>query len=200
MMTHDGAHGTELFVAPGLRPELPRPPWTGAVRIDDALAPGLVAELTIALTNLPFGLEIDDARSDVRWRCTLTLPPKLDPQLPGPGWRLVRLLARELAPLASAIVGRPLAVTSPHTLPLIALRKGSYLDVSPAPHLEAIIGLTATTWPASWGGHTELPDHDVTWAPGAGTIDLVDAGVRRRVPLVTRHVEALTLHVPLVPA
>jgi hypothetical protein len=194
-------HGAELYVASALRPGITPAGWDGALRIDDALAPGLVAEVAVALGGLPWGLEIaDDARSDVRWRCTLTLPPKLDPQLPGAGWRLVRLLARDLPPLASAIVGRAVTVATPHTLPLVSLRKGSYVDDAPSPWLEAIIGLTAHTWPASWGGHTELPALGKVWPPGRGTIDLVDAGVRRRVPLVTRHVESLALHVALVPA
>lgn len=194
------AKDAELFIAPTLRGGIDAAAWNGALRIDDALAPGFVAELVVALANLPFGLEIDDARADVRWRCTLTLPPKLDPQLPGAGWRAVRLLARELPALASAIVGRAVTVAAPHTLPLIALRKGSYLDDAPAPALEAIIGLTGVRWPAAWGGHTELPERDVVWPPGCGTIDLIDAGVRRRIPVVRRHVEALALHVPLVPA
>jgi len=194
------ARDADVFVAPALRPGLAAPRWDGAVRLDDALAPGLVAEVAVALTNLPFHLEIDDARADVRWRCTLTLPPKLDPQLPGPGWRLVRLLARELPALASAIVGRAVTVASPHTLPLISLRKGSYLDDTPAPTLEAVIGLAGAAWPAAWGGHTELPERGVAWPPGCGTIDLIDAGVRRRIPLVRRHVEAMSLHVALVPA
>jgi hypothetical protein len=194
------ARDGDIFVAPALRPGLAPARWDGALRIDDALAPGLVAEVLVALANLPFELYIDDARADVRWRCTLTLPPKLDPQLPGPGWRLVRLLARELPALASAVVGRAVTVAEPHTLPLISVRKGSYLDDTPAPELEAVIGLAGAPWPAAWGGHTELPERGVVWPPGCGTIDLLDAGVRRRIPLVRRHVEALALHVPLVAA
>lgn len=193
-----GALDTDRFVAPALRDGLAPQPWTGALRIHDALAPGLLAETLVAVANLPFQLHIDDARRDVRWQCTLTLPPRLDPQLPGAGWRLVSLVARELPALASRIVGRAVTVSAPRTLPLVAVRKGSYLDETPAPTLEAWIGLAAATWPAAWGGHTEVAGQ--VWPPGAGTIDLIEAGTPRRIPLVRRNVEALAIHVPLVPA
>jgi hypothetical protein len=198
-------------LAPALHPRLSDPGarealavrWRErpALRIEDALAPGLAAELAAAVRGLPFAAVLDRDRDEVRWRCLVTVPPGADPQLPECLFRVARLARDELPPLLLAITGQRLAAAAPERLLMVALRKGSYAAAAAPEHgVEVVVGIGAVPWPAAWGGHTELVGAGEVWAPAADTLELRGAGQRARIPVLTRHVESLAIVIALEPA
>ena len=170
-----------------------------ALRIEGALAPGLAAELAAAVRTLPLGAALDRERDEVRWRCLVTVPPGVDPQLPECLFRVARMARDELPALLLAITGERLAVAVPERLTIVGLRKGSYAaEAAPARGVEVVLGIAAVPWPAEWGGHTEVGGE--RWAPAADVLELRGAGVPARIPVVTRHVESLAIVFAMEPA
>ncbi|MEZ4466189.1 MAG: hypothetical protein R3F43_17480 [bacterium] len=169
----------------------------GHVRVDDALAPGLAAELALVLRGLPLGPE--RAPGSVAWAGALGVPAGLDPQNPPCIHAAIRLLDQDLPAFVGALVGQPVARPDPGRLPLWFFRKGGYADdegpLVPG-GIDVLIGLTGGHWPAAWGGHLALSDR--TLPPGFATLDLL-RDRRFAVPLLTHHVEALWLRTCLVP-
>ena len=173
-----------------------------ALRIEGALAPGLAAELGAAVRTLPLGAVHDRDRDEVRWRCLVTVPPGVDPQLPECLFRVARMARDELPALLLAITGERLVAAVPERLAIVGLRKGSYAAEA-APDLrdrgvEVVLGIAAVPWPAAWGGHTELDGE--TWAPASDVLELRGAGVPARIPVLTRHVESLAIVFAMEPA
>ena len=168
----------------------------GAVRLDDALAPGLAAELAAGLNRLPFALTA--VEGEVAWSATLLVPEVRDPQLFEPLFRLRRFVVDELPALCLAITGRHLVASSPERITVVAHRKGSWtggrVEV-PARSVACTIGVAAGAWPAAWGGYDEQVDAsgDVVWCEPLmpGSVGLADVSLVRRVPVLTRHVERL---------
>lgn len=166
-----------------------------ALRIEGALAPGLAAELAAVVRTLPLGAVRDRDRDEIRWRCLVTVPPGVDPQLPECLFRVARMARDELPGLLLAITGERLAVATPERLSIVGLRKGSYAaESAPERGVEVVLGIAAVPWPAEWGGHTEVLDPEgESWAPAADVLELRGAGVPARIPVVTRHVESLAI-------
>ena len=86
---------------------------SGFLSIDSVLAPGLAAELDVALSALPLGLHIprEPGESGLHWRCDAQLSPAMSAKSPLPLLRLQRFLGADLPALLSA-------VTAPLPLPL----------------------------------------------------------------------------------
>jgi hypothetical protein len=167
------------------------------VRIDDALPDGIAAELVAWLPRLPLGVETAPAGAGVWWGCELELPPVPDAQTPACLIALMRFFARDVPARIADHGGGAVVREKPSRFALRLWRKGSFVEEGPlgAPGtIHAIVGLTAARWPAAWGGALELLDHDLALAPGFGTLDLVAGDARRRVPLVTHHVIAMTAY------
>ena len=172
------------------------------VRIDDALPDGTAAELAAWLPRLPLGLETEPAGAGVWWGCEVELPPVADPQTPACLVALVRFLTHDVPAHIAAHGGGAWTREKPSRFALRIWRKGSFVDDGPlgAPGtVHAIVGLTGGRWPAAWGGSLHLLDHDRALAPGFNTLDLVAGEARRRVSLVTHHVNAITALATYVP-
>src|SRR5688572_23783007 len=124
-----------------------------ALRIEGALAPGLAAELAATARTLPLGAVLDRERDEVRWRCLVTVPPGVDPQLPECLFRVARMVRDELPALLLGITGERLVAAVPERLTIVGLRKGSYAAAAaPERGVEVVIGIGAVPWPAEWGG------------------------------------------------
>lgn len=174
----------------------------GSARIDGALEHGLAAELVALLPRFAPAPRLVPAHVDLSWACEIAVPCGYDPQHPACLYRLVEVLDRRLPALASAVVGRALEPMVRRRVHVWMFRRGAYVDdgkpLAPAGGVDVVVGLTAARWPAAWGGHLEI-DGAPSRALGFGTIDLIGAR-GYRVPLVTRHVEALAVRSVLVPA
>lgn len=173
----------------------------GGARLDDALAPGLAAELAAVLAGLP--LEPLGDAGEVSWQCDVVVPPQVDPQLAEPLYRAVRLVERDLPTLLAASLGLRVAPATPRRLTVAALRKGSWLDGgAPGPgELAVTVVVAAGSWPAAWGGHDAWVDAAgaivAAHPPAAGAVELRGPGLRRRTPPLRRHVERLELRAVL---
>ncbi len=179
----------------------------GTIRVSEVLAPGLAGVLPDALRGLPFSAhcEQDEHVRCFFWRCIVAIPGPEEEPLPAPLDRLGRFVKHDLPALASAITGRRVLGPTEDWIPVCLYQKGSYLDehedhgVGQATAF--VLGLTRGAWAPEAGGHLEfLADDRVTLlerrAPGFDTLDLYDVRpvVRwHRVPLLTEHVERLTV-------
>jgi hypothetical protein len=172
-----------------------------SLRIAGALEPGIAAELAARVAALPVVPVADPAGNGVWWGCTVALPPLPDPQLPECFYRIVRFFDDDLPELARAITGRRLAPPRRGRFDVRIWRKGSFADgapLVPPAALEAVLGLTAASWPEAWGGSVELLDADGAVIerrpPGFDTLDLTEGTPPMRTTLLTRHVAVLTVH------
>lgn len=177
----------------------------GTVRLESALAPGLAAELHVSASRLPF--EIAATHEGIMWRAELAVPPEPDPQLPEPFFRLVRLIETDLTFLIASVTNRNVRIGIPRRVPIVTYRKGSWtLECEEAPpgSVRCSIGISAGDWPIEWGGHDEWIDGSgalvVRRPPLADAIDLADATLRRRVSVLTHHVERIEVQVVLSPS
>jgi hypothetical protein len=175
-----------------------------ALRIADALESGLAAELAMWATRLPLGVMADWERRSLWWTCDVQVPPRPDPQWPECVLRVARFLDDELPGLAGAITGRELTAATPRRFSVRMWRKGSFADgppLVPDGSIEAVVGLTAATWPESWGGCQEYVNDQgeviERRPPGWNTLDLADGMQPHRTTLVTRHVAVVTVHTVL---
>lgn len=171
------------------------------MRLNRVLADGEAAELACYLGGLPLAARQFADHEDLSWSCEIGVPEDFDPQHPACLYRLVDFLDHRLPPLASAVVGRELAPVALGRVHVWAFRCGAHVDagaaLAPAGGVDVILGLTAGSWPASWGGHLVVGDR----APlplGPNTLDLLSGNFR--VSLVTRHVQALAVRAILRPA
>lgn len=169
--------------------------------------PGVAAELAGWAARLPLGAVAGGGGDAVWWECTVEVPPIADPHFPECVMRLVTLFDSELPALAARLTGRALAPAQPGRVGVRVWRKGSFADATPAgvppEGIEAVVGLTGARWPEEWGGALEVLDGAGVAVerrpPAWNSLDLAGGATPRRITLVTRHVEVLTLHSALVP-
>jgi hypothetical protein len=159
----------------------------------------LAAELLWAFAQVPLEAAWVPGQPELSWSATLVVPPGEDPQHPPCFHALVRALDAALPELLSAALGTPLRRVRPGHLQLWSFRKGGYADAAPplAPQpggVDALLGLTAGAWPASWGGHPAPCEGP----PGMDTLDLRQGGPMG-VPLVRRPVHALFVRAGYAP-
>lgn len=200
--------GYRFYEAPAIHPDLADPARLATLadrwrrdrqlRIERALVPGLAAELATVAGRLPLSAALDER--ELSWRCLIETPRVPDPQTHECLHRLVRFVEIDLVDLVGAITGRSLRAVAPARLDVRALRKGSYRDPASADddaELAFVLGISAGSWPAEWGGHLELLDDRgavvARRPPGADTLDLL-APSRVRVPLLTRAVECIAVY------
>lgn len=170
-----------------------------ALRVDDALAPGIAAELAAWIPRMPVGPTVDPGHDALWWSCDAELPMRPDPRLPECFFQLGRFFDVELPARAAAITGRRLAWAQRGHFSLRLWRKGSFADGTPeiaAGSIEAVIGLTAGSWPDDWGGIHHVLDQQLR--PGWNTLDLIGGAPAQRRTLIIRNVEVVTLHTTLV--
>ena len=176
-----------------LHPELPDallsalPIWRReqALHHRRLLADGVGSVITEAVRRLPMAATWEP-EGGLFWRCEAHVPESVDPQLPEAFFWARQLQEVELTGALSR-AGLPLRASRPGVVDAIALRKGSWMKMQSAGWV-ALIGLTGSPWPASWGGQL-----------GAG-LTLLPPGKTLEVAVLTRHVEALVLRLPLEPA
>lgn len=174
----------------------------GRVRVDDALDPGLAAEIVRIVSALPFALSHlrDEGARCFYQRCDLAVPFVTDVQVPDAIYRLARFFAFDLPELAGAVAGRPFAPGS-ETEPIVLRRfqRGCYLEPGagmPEGALEAVLGLTGPRWPEAWGGWLEASGTATPPGPEALVLSSRPLGV----PLVLKNVEHFSIARTLVPA
>lgn len=172
---------------------LPALPAVGAVRIADALAPGLGAELVPFSRSLPHVVAATRAPDGLIWGCEFEAPRAPDPQYPPCLFRLVRLVERDVPALLGMLTGAAWTYSTPGRLRVWLVRKGCYLAPGLADSgVRFFVGLTGVAWPAEWGGHLTVAGTGTTLSPAADVLDLV-RGAGFELPLVHRHVEGLVV-------
>ena len=173
-----------------------------AVRIDDVLIPGLLAEVASLAPQFPLAASGDPAHQELAWHGKIRLPNPAEPHYPDCLYRLVRLLRDDLPPLVESITGARHTLGDPFAIQLCGFRLGSFVDVSQATRgeVEMLLWLTAPEWPSEWGGQLEIASEAGavlrTLPPRAGALDLVTAG-RYRMSLIEREVQCLALRYEL---
>lgn len=175
----------------------------GALHLQQALAPGLAAEVADVIRRLPPTLihEVAADRAGPIWRCDLVVPDLADPQLPPPLLRLAHAFETRLPQRLSALTGRTLQQPVSRAVSICWLRKGSYLDWTAGPSstergVDFYLGLTAGRWPVAWGG--QLSVHGVQHPIGWNTLHVVPASTPVALTLLSRQVEAVLLRGRLV--
>ena len=178
----------------------------GALRLGPVLEPGLAAELAVMCRALPMVPRQVPAHDEVSWACDVQVTHPPDPQHGEAIVRLVRFLTVDMPSLVSTITGRAVTPTSSGEVHVWSLRKGSFVDhglpLAAPGGLDVHLGLTAGAWPQAWGGH-------MVWRsergelyglpPAFDALDILDGGLFQ-VPLLTRHVQTLTVRSALNPA
>jgi|GEM_PF-2910517 len=118
---------------------------------------------------------------------------------------LGRWLWTEGLAMVRRVSGLPLQPAADLSLVADQTRKGSYFDAyddgGEGRSVALLLHLSTATWPARYGGHVEAltaRDGDVVarWAPAWNALDLVDVrepGAWRQMPVVTEHVEGITV-------
>lgn len=168
-----------------LNPALQRTPspWReGVLVLPELLADGVGAVIAEAIRQLPM-TAVWEADAGMFWRCEAHVPESVDPQLPEAFFWAKRLQDIDLP----GLLGRmkiPVRMSRPGVIDAIALRKGSWMRLQPAEWV-ALIGLTGSPWPASWGGQLSVG------------LTLIPPDAVFEVPVLTKHVEALLLRCPL---
>jgi hypothetical protein len=172
------------------------------VRLHDALAPGLAAELAAWFMRAPLTAGFHADQQALTWSFEALLPDRHDVQLPACLRRLARFLDQDVPELAQAITGRRLAPPMQGVLHLWAWRRGAYVDagrtLAPLGGIDVMLGLTGARWPAEVGGQLELGAAAQRLEPGFDTLDLFEP-CSFTVSLVTRPVVALAVRSYLVP-
>ncbi|HUH05107.1 MAG TPA: hypothetical protein VML75_24080 [Kofleriaceae bacterium] len=178
-------------------------PAGGVLRLEEALAPGLAAELATWFTRVPLRAGYHADQAALTWSFEVQLPHGIDPQYPDSLNRLIGFLDRELPALAGALTGRRLRTPMPGSVHLWVWRRGAYVDdgkpLAPPGGLDVLLGLTGPRWPAELGGHLEVAHSQQCLPPGFDTLDLFDR-CAFRVPLITARVYAMAVRTFLVPA
>jgi len=168
--------------------------------LEPALPDGQAAELAAAAALLPLQPHAiqSPVAAGVCWRCDLALPAPGDLRAPRALAALRPLLEETIPALASRALGRTLRPARPGVGSFWALRKGAWYAraASEDVGVTALLELTGAAWPALWGGHLQSGAH--TWALGWDRLSLLEARQPLSVSLLTRHVEATFLHIPLV--
>jgi hypothetical protein len=164
------------------------------VRIEDALPPGLAAELASYLPTLPLEVRLVPEHLDLSWSCELVVPERYDPQHPQCLYRLARFLDVDLPALVERVTGRALSPPQARTVHVWELRRGAYVDhgapLGPDGSVDVLLGLTGARWPEADGGHLHTGDRVLE--PGFATLDLL-GGASFYIPVLRRHVRALAV-------
>jgi hypothetical protein len=171
-----------------------------AVHIPDVLRPGLAAEIDVALR--PMCASLYSPRSSIEQglyhRCDVQLPSELSPRTPKAFFRLKQLLDVDLPRLIGEVTGTTLRPARSGVMSLWTVQKGSWYTRAASRDqtgIVALLELTGGRWPEAWGGHLRSGTH--RWPPGWDQLTVLPADAPLEITLLTRHVSATWLHVPL---